>query len=188
MGRKSREKWERRQRPAASETAEGVTGSRQETDADPVERRIRDLKARLSTMADGGFRESGILGNCPPDLEEAHLREVLAFESVESGTSLFEGLEEQGIKLPHPEKLNERASARKVSQILYALSELWIFLVGFERMSPREFYAKLFHETLWEGCYMKKTTGFTIIDVSGSLSGSDLLELPEALGKAGRIQ
>ena len=45
-------------------------------------------------------------------------------------------------------------------------------------MSAREFYSTLYHQTLWEGCYVKKRHpgAMTIIDVSHRLSRSDIVQ------------
>jgi hypothetical protein len=127
--------------------------------------------------------------NCPPDLRKSYVEDILAFESVESGTSLFNGLQEQGIDLPAPEKLNEQESAKKIEEVLLALQELQIVLVGFEEMSARQFYWTLWNQTLWEGCYVKKrnSEALTIIDVSHSIPRSEIIKMLEDAAKAGSV-
>ncbi len=164
MGRKSREHRERRESRAAL-----------------LEKELRRLK-------DGDV----VLWNssdCPAELKEKNLEDIIAFESVESGTSLFQGLVEHGIDLPRPEALDEEQSAKKDRQVISALEELQIYLVGFEHMSACEFYRTLWNETLWEGCYVKKRIpgALTLIDVSHSMPRSEVMNIREEAMKASSV-
>lgn len=167
MGRQSREHRERREKKMSV----------------PAPGRAAQLEEQLKEMKDGDahFWSSD---NCPAEMRETHLEDVIAFESVGSGTSLFEGLEQHGIDLPRPEKLDRTQCTAKIEQILNALAALHIMLVGYERMSPEEFYRTLWHETLWEGCYVKKRNplALTIMDVSHSLQQSDVMRILEEMG------
>lgn len=159
--------------------------SGKETGADGASK----LEEELKSLADGDavFWTSG---NCPAEIRRSNLEDILAFESVGSGTSLFEGLQEHGLELPPPEKLDERQSAEKVTEVLQALASLRIFLIGIEDMTPRQFYSTLWNQTLWEGCYIEKRNpgALTLIDVSHRLSRSDLLEFLEDLKRSGSVQ
>jgi hypothetical protein len=138
--------------------------------------RIHELEEQLRRLSDGNvaFR---MVNGCPPELHRAGLEDALAFESIESGISLFDGLQAHGLELPRPEALDERQSAKKVQEVVHALLELHIVIIGYEGMSAREFYKTLWNETLWEGCYVpKKYPGsVTIIDVSRSIPKSEIL-------------
>jgi hypothetical protein len=173
MGRKSREHRERREKRLGSKPAEKTA---------MLEEEIRRLK-----------EEDVVFWNardCPADMRETHLEDILAFESVSTGTSLFSGLMENGIDLPPPETLDEEQSAKKIGQVVSALMELQIILVGFEHMSAREFYRTLWNETLWEGCHVKKRLpgAFTIMDVSHSISKSEILKIIEEAARANSVQ
>lgn len=172
MGRASRKHRERRK--AKEEQCN-------ESQTEQLEEKIRQLAG-----GDAIFWSSP---DCPADVRRESLEAILAFESVGTGQSLFEGLQEHGIDLPHPDKLNEQQCADKAEQVILALFELQIILVGFEKMSPRELYSTLWHQTLWEGCYVDKRLpgAATIIDVSHSLPRSEVLKRLESL-KAPRIQ
>jgi hypothetical protein len=52
-------------------------------------------------------------------------------------------------------------------------------------MSARELYATLWHQTLWEGCYVRKRNpaALTLIDVSRRIPRSEMLEFLENLKK-----
>lgn len=151
--------------------------------------RIEKLKAELNDLA-GGEAKFWASPDCPADVEEANLEDILEFESVGSGISLFEGLQLHGTDLPHPDKMNEFQSERKVMEVLYALEDLQIFLIGFDAMTGRELYSTLWHRTLWEGCYIRKRHpgAITLIDVSHKMSQSDLLQFLENFTKAETIQ
>ncbi len=127
--------------------------------------------------------------NCPAELRESHLEDILAFESVGTGTSLFDGLQEHGLDLPHPDRLDERQSAEKAREVMLALQKLQILLIGFEHMSARQFYKTLWNQTLWEGCYVRKREpgALTIIDVSHSMPRSEVLKILEEAAKAGTV-
>lgn len=127
--------------------------------------------------------------DCPPEIEETNLEDIIAFESVGTGTSLFDGLQQHGLDLPHPDKLDESQCEEKIAQIVPALRELRIILIGFEDMSAREFYSTLWNQTLWEGCYMKKRVpgAMTIIDVSHSIPRSEMIKLLEEAAKGNSV-
>ena len=147
------------------------------TEADPNRaERIRKLEEKLKKRSLGRFL-FWKAQDCPADDQETNLEDILAFESIESGVSLFEGLQNNGVELPKPSKLNELQSAKKVMEILHALAGLQIFLVGFDSMSGREIYSTLWHQTLWEGCYVKKRNpgAMTLIDVSHKMSRSEIM-------------
>ncbi len=185
MGRQSREHREKRERLFRERfkfsAEDGRAGQK------PAGR-AGDIDKELKRLSDGDavFWTSP---SCPADVRESNLEDVLAFESVGSGTSMFDGLEEHGIKLPRPEELDERQSAEKSVEVLHALADLRIFLIGFENMNPRELYTRLWHETLWEGCYVEKRNpgAVTIIDVSHALPRSEILKRMEELIRASTI-
>jgi hypothetical protein len=144
--------------------------------------RIHELEEELRRLSNGNvvFR---MINGCPPALRRAGLEDALAFESIESGISLFDGLQAHGLELPRPEVLDERQCAKKVEEIVFALLELHIVIIGFEGMSARKFYKTLWKETLWEGCYVpKKYPGsVTIIDVSRSIPKTEILKQLEEM-------
>jgi hypothetical protein len=137
--------------------------------------RIKKLQEDLNDLCGGRavFQTSPAF---PAEVQEEDLEDILAFESVGKGISLFEGLQMHGLDLPQPEKLGELQSRRKAMDVLHALADLKIFLVGFDKMNGRELYRTLWHQTLWEGCYVKKRHpgSVTVIDVSHKMSPSEI--------------
>lgn len=185
MGRRSREHRERREKLALdARKGSGPNGTNKPTHAT----RADELEEDLKCLVDGEAVFS-MSGGCPDQLRESYLEDILAFESIGSGTSLFVGLQENGMDLPPPEKLDEQQSADKAMEVLRALAELRVFLIGFEDMTPVEFYSTLWKQTLWEGCYVTKRTpgAVTIIDVSHRFSQSELLGFLEDLQRSSSI-
>ena len=88
--------------------------------------------------------------DCPADLREFNLEDILAFESVGSGDSPFEEVRQHGMRLPNPEDLDWQQGAAKADGITLALADLQILLVGLEGMSARQFYWTLWRISLWE--------------------------------------
>ena len=164
MGRKSREKRERR-------------------DAN-TDDRIKELEEELTRLADGDA-EFHWDDKLSAEMRQMNLEDILAFESVGSRPSLFEGLVERGMKLPPPEELDEKQCREKIMEVIQALMQVRVFLVGFEEMTPRELYSTLWHETLWEGCYVEKriSGAVTMIDVSHQWSRSDWKQYMQELRK-----
>jgi len=186
MGRRSRELRERREGRIQKESGESGQG----TTTDPKQPdRIGELEEDLQRLA-GGEAVSWTAPGCPADIRESNLEDILAFESVDSGASLFNGLQDHGVELPLPATLDEFQSAGKVSEVLHALARLRVFLIGFEHMTAREFYSTLWNQTLWEGRYVEKRNlgALTIVDVSHSLSRSDWMGFLTELKKSGSVQ
>ncbi len=173
MGRKSREKRVRRQRRQVEGEQPRWVRARSERVA---REEIGRLETELTRLADGEASFGPSSRNLSAEDEQTFLEDVLAFESVDKGVSLFLGLQRRGLKLPRPEGLTENQSAKKVRQIMNALLQLNIFLIGFDDMSARELYSKLYHETLWEGCYVEKRQpgAITMMDVSHSMSRTEM--------------
>ena len=146
MGRKSRKKRERREARRHATTGNSVPSAGE---------RIEELKKQLEIMA-GGDAEFWSGEELPPDFEESYLEDIVAFESVETGVPLFEGLKQNGIELPDPETLSEEESRKKVVEILAALADLRVFIIGDTGMSGRRLYSILWKQTLWEGCYIQR--------------------------------
>jgi hypothetical protein len=182
MGRQSREHREKWFRRTLNEVGNRCTSEPGEPG------RIGELEAALKDLADGDA-VFWAAPNCPFDIRESDLEDVLQFESVGSGVSLFEGMQQHGLDLPRPETLDERQSARKVMEVFSALEDLRIFLIGFEAMSPSELYSTLWNQTLWEGCYVRKRNpgSITLIDVSHKLPRSEMLRFLQEITNAASI-
>jgi hypothetical protein len=184
MEKKSAGKWDSRE----SGQQKGALNSTNASDSGCA-RRIGDLEEQLKRLSDGEA-EFWASPHCPQDTRETDLEDILAFESVENGVSLFEGLQKHRVSLPRPEELSEESSADNVAEILHHLARLRIFVVGYNEMTAREFYTKLWYQTLWQGCYIEKRNpaAITIIDVSHRQSRQEWKEMLEDLKKSTRVQ
>jgi hypothetical protein len=178
VGRQSREHRERRERRAQA----AGQGANQDQAS-----RIAFLEEELKNLCED--TASHWPEEIPPDIKETNLEDVIAFESVGSGPSLFEGLQARGVELPPPDQLDEDQSAQKAHEVLQALARIRVFLIGFDHMSAREFYRTLWHQTLWEGCYIEKRIpgAHTIIDVSHQMPRSVMLKYLEDMMSAGTV-
>jgi hypothetical protein len=186
MGRKSREKRERRER--RNRTNGRNLCSRNRLAARGTDR-IERLESALRDLSDGEFVSSHGPGTSVEE-REAYLQNVLAFESVNEGISLFQGLQKHGLELPRPETLTDRECAEKSMEIAQALMvRQRVFLIGFQHMSPRELYTTLWNETLWEGCYLEgRDPAFvTAIDVSHQMSRSEVMACMRELQRAATV-
>jgi hypothetical protein len=166
-----------------------MTGSEICKRIDPKQaERIRKLKEDLNDLC-GGEAVFNIPQAVPADVQEADLEDILAFESVGTGVSLFEGLQRHGMDLPPPEKLDELQSRRKAWEVLNALADLQIFLIGFDAMSGRKLYRRLWSQTLWEGCYFKKRHpgAITVIDVSHKMGRAGIQQYLDNLMKQSAV-
>jgi len=176
MGRKSRVKRERREDWAST------TDQERQTICDGIEQRLTDLAdGDMSSWTSPDFKAAD---------RQTYLEDVLAFESVGSGPSLFEGLEAHGVNLPRPEDLDQRQSLDKLREIVEALANVRVFLIGFEHLTPSEFYATLWNETLWEGCYVEKRHpgAMTLMDVSHNIPRSEIMRYLRDLQRGSWVQ
>jgi len=150
---------------------------------------ISGIEQRLFDISDGEI-SSWTSGAGSAAERRTYLEDALAFEAVGSGPSLFEGLEAHGVELPRPEELAEQQSLDKLREIVEALAGVRVFLIGFEHMAPSEFYATLWHETLWEGCYVEKRHpgAMTLMDVSHSIPRSEIMQYLKELQRGGWVQ
>jgi hypothetical protein len=172
MGRQSRKHRERRESKAQMEP------NCPNCDDPEQANRIMKLQDDIKDMVDGEAAFN-VAPDCPADVYEAHLEDIRAFEAVGSGISLFVGLQMHGMNLPPPEQLDELQSAQKVEEVMEALEDLGVFLVGFEGMTACQFYSTLYHQTLWEGCYVRKLNpgAATVIDVSHKMPQSKIRQM-----------
>src|SRR5688572_10363962 len=90
-------------------------------------------------------------------------------------TSEFEQLQQQGVALPPPEQLDDAGVARKVAEIVDAMSRRNVFLEHTDHLSDRALYEHLYRETLHEA---KKDIApgdgaFSSIDLSSAGTDDD---------------
>jgi len=113
-----------------------------------MNKRIKELRQKIRE-ATGEEPVFGTSPDCPPEVEEAFLERVLAFETTPKRT-LFNLLGELGVELPRPKTLNDRDLTTKLWEVIHALLGKCVVLGNTDHLSDREMYAQLWNDTLRE--------------------------------------
>jgi hypothetical protein len=111
-----------------------------------MKHRIEQLRQKIREATG----ENPIFGgspNCPPELEEAFLEKVLAFETSPRRV-LFDLLQEMGIHLPKPVELKGEQLTLKLWEVINALLARYIVISNTDHLDNRELYTLLWNETL----------------------------------------
>jgi hypothetical protein len=111
-----------------------------------MKNRIEELRQKIRE-ATGEEPLFGNTAECPPEVEEAFLESVLAFESAPK-RNLLDLLNESGIELPRPTQVNDNQLTAKLWEIIRALVSRNIILSNTDHLSDRELYTLLWNETL----------------------------------------
>ncbi len=128
--------------------------------------RINELQAQVEAL---GMSEGFVNQDTPPEIEEAFLCNVIAYESAPVSTH-FEQLETAGVKLPAPEELDDAALHAKLWEVFDALAKLAVFIEHTNHFSDRELYAHLWHDSLREytACLPPESGWVCHLDLVGS--------------------
>jgi hypothetical protein len=136
--------------------------------------RIEKLRRQIEDVA-GEPICGGTSANCPPELEEAFLENVLALET-EGFVRPFDVLAQTGIILPPPEELHDKALTAKLWELIGVLAERRLYLESTNHLSDRVLYSWLWHDGLRE-----ELMGFGLpfgnchLDVLGGCSEQDII-------------
>src|SRR5450755_3992823 len=132
-----------------------VPPNRPDDEAD-VDREIRieKMKRELDEMA-GGKMLSGSFGPVSPEIEEAFLEQVLAYERAEFDTN-FNRLVQSGVAMPPAAELDDAFLRAKLAEIIQELAELHCFLEDTDHLSDRELY-----DSLWSSGLREDTPDFS---------------------------
>jgi hypothetical protein len=136
--------------------------------------RINKLKQQLEEIS-GGEVTFGSASDCDPDVEEAFLEHVLAFES-EEGVRPFDVLKREGFDLTPPQELTDDILEGKLLELIDALARYRLYLERTDHLSSRELYSWLWNDVLRE-----EYTGLGVldgdwhVDVLGGCSEEDLI-------------
>ncbi len=134
------------------------------------EERIAKLREELQKL--GGSTMS--LEAMPADMEEEFLRHVLEYETAEP-ISLLRLLENSGLEIPAPAKLDEVALSLKLIEIIDRMASLGAYLLHTNHMTDRELYDYLFNDGLREEAVLfpENPSYAYMIDLTGSGSDED---------------
>ncbi len=108
--------------------------------------RIDELRRKIAEVT-GEELISGMMPDCPPELEERFLERVLAFEMIEP-TPLFDQLIERGVELPEPRDLSDEQIAEKLHELFGALAQLGVYVTSTDHLDDRALYEILWRDTL----------------------------------------
>jgi hypothetical protein len=108
--------------------------------------RIEQLRQKIRE-ATGEDPALGTSPDCPPEIEEAFLERVLAFETSPKRT-LFDVLADLGVELPRPTKLTDGELTAKLWEVIHTLLSQFIVLSNTDHLADRELYTLLWSETL----------------------------------------
>jgi len=136
-------------------------------------RHIEEMEKRLERLS-GGNLCMGFTPNCPEELHEKFLENMLAFEEQEE-RPLFDALVEGGVHLPPPEEMDDARLTAKLWELIRAMSLLCHYLYNTDHLSDRELYRYLWAEALRQPTMlMPHNPDFGChIDVVGSGSDED---------------
>ena len=108
--------------------------------------RIEELKQKIRD-ATGENPVFGTMNDCPPEVEEAFLKSVLAYE-IAPKKPLMEALVESGATLPAPEDLSDTELSRKLWEVIHGLLALRVSIGNTDHLCDRALYTLLYNETL----------------------------------------
>lgn len=133
--------------------------------------RINELRAQTEAL---GMSDDHVSADTPPEIEEAFLRSVVAYESAPM-TTHFAQIEQAGVKLTPPAKLDDAALTTKLWEVIHALARLGTILENTDHLSDRELYAQLWQESLREStpCLPPGSGWVCHLDLIGSGSDED---------------
>ncbi len=113
---------------------------------DDRQARIEELKQKIRD-ATGQNPVFGTMNDCPPEVEEAFLKNVLAYETAPC-KPLVEALLESGIAVPAPGELSDAQLSDKLWEVIHGLLALRISVGNTDHLSDRELYTLLYDDTL----------------------------------------
>lgn len=131
-----------------------------------TEIRIRNLKKQLEEIAGDEFI-SWEADDCPPEIQEMFLEEIVAFETAPL-TEYRKELTEAGMTLPPPDELDDVALSEKLWEVIDGLDRLNTWLSGTDHLSDRMLYEHLWRVALREPvqALSEWTNGGWILDLS----------------------
>ena len=139
--------------------------------------RINELKFKLDDIAG---RETPMFtsDDCPPDIQEAFLNSVIAYETAEVSTD-FKRLRKEGIVLPPVDQLRDEEVAAKLKELIERMARRHTYVIHTNHLSDRELYDYLWSDGLREehpempGQSDPDFKGGWCIDILGSGSEED---------------
>src|SRR5512138_2174270 len=134
------------------------------------EKRIARLREELAKLGGSTMPIEAM----PADMEEEFLRHVLEYETTEP-VSLFRILENAGLQIPDPARLNDEQLILKLNEIVERMASLGSYLLNTNHLSDRELYDYLYRDGLREEAVLfpENLSYAYMIDLTGSGSDED---------------
>jgi hypothetical protein len=109
--------------------------------------RIEELKQKIRD-ATGETPVFGTMSGCSPEVEEAFLKSVLAYQT-EPKKTLLDALVESGVQVPAPDDLRDTELSHKLWEVIHGLLALRVSIGNTDHLSDRALYTLLYNETLY---------------------------------------
>jgi hypothetical protein len=110
--------------------------------------RVNEKKEQIREVAGKEFAE-GFSENCPPELREAFLDSVLAYEKMPQGSQLAH-LAKDGLLFPDPAKLSDKEVSAELKKWIDVMAKRNMYLSSTNHLSDRELMVWLREEGLAE--------------------------------------
>ncbi len=124
------------------------TEDREEQEYERRRQHIEELKEKITAIS--GFSDNTFVSpDCPDEVAEKFLEQVLAFEDAEQ-KPLADALTANGITLPPPEELDDAQLKARLWEVINAMSLFGHYLHNTDHLSDRELYEHLTAESLKE--------------------------------------
>lgn len=113
---------------------------------DEHQARIEELRQKIRDATG----ENPVFGtnSCPPEIEEAFLKSVLAYE-ISPKKNLLDALVESGVSVPAPDDLSDSEVSSKLWEVIHGLLGLRVSIGNTDHLSDRALYTLLYNETLY---------------------------------------
>ena len=121
---------------------------RTEQECERRRQHIEQLKEKVTAIS-GSPEFTFVSPDCPDEVAERFLEQVLAFEDTEQ-KPLSEALTASGITLPPPENLDDEQLRAKLREVIHGMSLFGHYLYNTDHLSDRELYQHLRTESLQE--------------------------------------
>ncbi len=146
---------------------------------DPLDLEAVDRAIRINELTEQarelGMGESFVDGDCPPEIHEQFLKNIVDYESAPV-SSHFAQLEQAGVALPPPDSLDDAALHAKLWEVINVLAKMSVSLSRTDHLSDRELYTELWGDTLREDtAIMAPGSGWMChLDMLGGCSEEDI--------------
>jgi len=157
----------------SKEDLKEITESDEESMPEKFEKIIRKI------FLDGEIKEITIHKNpdsdIPPEIEDAFLKQIEAFENAPD-TTHFAELLKRGVFMPEPDELDDKQLHEKLWEVINKLAEMRVFFNNTNHLSDRELYTHLLHDSLQEftQTFPPEMELNCHIDICGSGSDEDI--------------